>query len=109
MLIHNVLYRFGKLLLHDTVRVGKDRVSWQELECYLFAEMLICVKERKNPQAQQAWDGNGNPPRNRCVLKGSIMIKKHLNQIETSSGRYTCSLGHHAILTRLQKLAIFLP
>ncbi|KAI9665217.1 MAG: hypothetical protein M1831_002227 [Alyxoria varia] len=47
--------------------------------------MLICVKEKKNPQAQN-WDGNSQPaPRPRCVLKGSIMIKKHLNQIETSS------------------------
>ena len=81
-------YRFGQLLLHDTVRVGKDRQNWQELECYLFAEMLICVKEKRNQQ-QQNMDGNqGAPPRPRCVLKGSIMIKKHLNQIETSSGKH---------------------
>lgn len=78
--------RFGSLLLHDTVRVGKDRVSWQELECYLFAEMLICVKEKRNQQPPPGWDGNpATAPRPRCVLKGSIMIKKHLSQIETSS------------------------
>ncbi|KAK3096363.1 hypothetical protein LTR53_019329, partial [Teratosphaeriaceae sp. CCFEE 6253] len=34
--------RFGRLLLHGTVRVGKDKQAWQELECYLFTEMLIC-------------------------------------------------------------------
>ena len=79
----NSRFRFGRLLLHDTVKVGKDGVSWQELECYLFAEMLICVKERPNQRA--AANGTG-PPRTRCVLKGSIMIKKHLSQIETSSG-----------------------
>ncbi|KAF5014036.1 hypothetical protein F66182_15119, partial [Fusarium sp. NRRL 66182] len=39
--------RFGKLLLHGSINVGKDRESWQELECFLFAEMLICVKEKK--------------------------------------------------------------
>ncbi|KAL9061470.1 MAG: hypothetical protein Q9162_000001 [Coniocarpon cinnabarinum] len=78
--------RFGKLLLHDTVKVGKDGVSWQELECYLFAEMLICVKERPNQRA--AANGAG-PPRTRCVLKGSIMIKKHLSQIETSTDANT--------------------
>ena len=67
------------------MKVGKDGVSWQELECYLFAEMLICVKERPNQRAVA--NGNG-PPRTRCVLKGSIMIKKHLSQIETSSGQH---------------------
>ncbi|TKA74713.1 hypothetical protein B0A49_02412 [Cryomyces minteri] len=47
--------RFGKLRLHGTVRVGKDRQSWQELECYLFSDMLICVKDRKLSLKQ--WDG----------------------------------------------------
>ncbi|KAF2270323.1 von Willebrand and RING finger domain-containing protein [Lojkania enalia] len=76
--------RFGKLRLHGHVRVGKDRQSWQELECYLFSEMLICVKEKKATQQPQ-WDGA--EPANRkpkCTLKGSILIKKHLNQVEHS-------------------------
>ncbi|TPX17364.1 uncharacterized protein E0L32_012171 [Thyridium curvatum] len=78
--------RFGKLRLYGTLRVGKDKVSWQELECFLFAEMLICVKEKKNAAAQQ-WDENGAPRKStRCTLKGSILIKKHLNEvIETGS------------------------
>ncbi|KAI0181084.1 Pleckstrin homology domain-containing protein [Hypoxylon sp. FL1284] len=83
--------RFGKLRLYGTLRVGKDKVSWQELECYLFAEMLICVKEKKNlpphqqqhhQQHQQQWDDNGMVRRvTRCTLKGSILIKKHLNEV----------------------------
>ncbi|KAI5862310.1 Pleckstrin homology domain-containing protein [Durotheca rogersii] len=76
--------RFGKLRLYGTLRVGKDKVSWQELECYLFAEMLICVKEKKNlpPTHQQQWDENGMPRKaTRCTLKGSILIKKHLNEV----------------------------
>ncbi|CAF3508425.1 unnamed protein product [Fusarium graminearum] len=73
--------RFGKLRLYGTLRVGKDKVSWQELECFLFAEMLICVKEKKIPQSQQ-WDENGQPRKTtRCTLKGSILIKKHLNEV----------------------------
>ncbi|KAF2648078.1 von Willebrand and RING finger domain-containing protein [Lophiostoma macrostomum CBS 122681] len=76
--------RFGKLRLHGHVRVGKDRQSWQELECYLFSGMLICVKEKKAPQQPQ-WDGpeavNRKP---KCTLKGSILIKKHLIQVEHS-------------------------
>lgn len=76
--------RFGKLRLHGHVRVGKDRQSWQELECYLFSEMLICVKEKKQAQPQQ-WDGSESAPRKpKCTLKGSILIKKHLNQVEHS-------------------------
>ncbi|KAK7429996.1 hypothetical protein QQZ08_003385 [Neonectria magnoliae] len=75
--------RFGKLRLYGTLRVGKDKVSWQELECFLFAEMLICVKEKKlPPQLAQQWDENGAPRKTtRCTLKGSILIKKHLNEV----------------------------
>ncbi|PVI04604.1 hypothetical protein DM02DRAFT_518539 [Periconia macrospinosa] len=77
--------RFGKLRLHGHVRVGKDRQSWQELECYLFSEMLICVKEKKVPQQAQ-WEGSqsSGPKKTKCTLKGSILIKKHLNQVEHS-------------------------
>lgn len=75
--------RFGKLRLYGTVRVGKDRQSWQELECFLFAEMLICVKEKKGAIPQYA---EGNPKRKltRCTLKGSILIKKHLKRVESN-------------------------
>ena len=76
-----VLNRFGKLRLHGQMRVGKDRESWQELECYLFAEMLICVKEKKAPQQNQYEDPERRK-RSRCTLKGSILIKKHLKSLE---------------------------
>ncbi|PSR94421.1 Pleckstrin homology domain-domain-containing protein [Coniella lustricola] len=73
--------RFGKLRLYGTLRVGKDKVSWQELECFLFAEMLICVKEKKSSNQSTQWD-DGTPRRTtRCTLKGSILIKKHLNEV----------------------------
>lgn len=72
--------RFGKLLLHGRVRVGKDRQTWQELECYLFSEMLICVKEKRLPSNADNLDGSTT----RLTLKGSILIKKHLNRVETS-------------------------
>ncbi|KAL7946267.1 hypothetical protein V8C42DRAFT_29953 [Trichoderma barbatum] len=72
--------RFGQLRLCGTLRVGKDKVSWQELECYLFSEMLICVKEKRLPPH---WDESGaqRKPATRCTLKGSILIKKHLNDV----------------------------
>lgn len=75
--------RFGKLRLYGTLRVGKDKINWQELECFLFGEMLICVKEKKSPQQ---WDENGMARKPRCTLKGSILIKKHLREVtETGS------------------------
>ena len=80
--------RFGTLTLYGNVRVGKDKQAWQELECYLFTEMLICVKAKKiSPNASQQWDGpdrvKGKP---RVTLKGSILIKKHLKQVEVEPG-----------------------
>ncbi|KAH8704192.1 von Willebrand and RING finger domain protein [Talaromyces proteolyticus] len=72
--------RFGKLRLYGTMHVGKDRESWQELECYLFGEMLICVKEKKNaPEPVQLESKRKNT---RCALKGSILIKKHLREVD---------------------------
>ncbi|TEY74886.1 hypothetical protein BOTCAL_0068g00130 [Botryotinia calthae] len=81
--------RFGKLRLYGTIRVGKDRQSWQELECFLFAEMLICVKEKKTSSSQPWDESNGVRKSTRCTLKGSILIKKHLNEVtETGSGNF---------------------
>jgi hypothetical protein len=74
--------RFGKLRMHSVVRVGKDRHSWQELECYLFGEMLICVKEKKNAQPPLVTETGRKL--SRCTLKGSILIKKHLRQVHAS-------------------------
>ncbi|KAJ4512854.1 hypothetical protein HRR83_005193 [Exophiala dermatitidis] len=73
--------RFGNLRLHGVIRVGKDRHSWQELECYLFGEMLICVKEKKNAPPIITDSGR---KLTRCTLKGSILIRKHLRQVHAS-------------------------
>lgn len=78
--------RFGKLVLSGTVRVGKDMQAWQDLDCYLFTEMLICVKAKKmSPNASQQWDEHPQKPR--VTLKGSILIKKHLKQVEVVPGK----------------------
>lgn len=89
--------RFGKLRLYGTIKVGKDKQSWQELECFLFAEMLICVKEKKISSSQPWDDSNGVRRSTRCTLKGSILIKKHLNEVtENGSGN---SLGQTEKIT----------
>lgn len=72
--------------MHGTIRVGKDRASWQELECYLFSEMLICVKEKKNSPQGQYEDPATRRKLSRCTLKGSILIKKHLKDVESVPG-----------------------
>ncbi|KAJ5477315.1 hypothetical protein N7539_007459 [Penicillium diatomitis] len=82
--------RFGKLRLHGKMRVGKDRESWQELECYLFSEMLICVKEKKSSDSHQ-YDEKRKPTR--CTLKGSILIKKHLKSIDAGTEEPILSLN----------------
>ncbi|KAL8920813.1 MAG: hypothetical protein Q9172_004319 [Xanthocarpia lactea] len=84
--------RFGKLRLYGTVRVGKDRQSWQELECFLFTEMLICVKEKKGAPSQYA-DGNSKRNLTRCTLKGSILIKKHLKHVDSGQDQPVLTLS----------------
>ena len=78
--------RFGKLRLYGTIRVGKDKLQWQELECYLFAEMLICVKEKKGSGYDPGRAERGEKG-TRCTLKGSILIKKHLEGVTQTSAR----------------------
>ena len=78
--------RFGGLRLHGTLRVSRDRASWQELECFLFAEMLICIKEKRGAQPLYA-DGNSKRKLTKCTLRGSILIKKHLKHVEPSDSK----------------------
>ena len=92
--------RFGRLILYGTVRVGKDRQTWQELECYLFTEMLICVKAKKiSPSASQQWNGPDGP-KAKVTLKGSILIKKHLKQVEIVPGQSYSTCAREGVLTR---------
>ena len=86
--------RFGRLILYGIVRVGKDRQTWQELECYLFTEMLICMKEKKTATSASVLSERvvgSAQTKPRCTLKGSILIKKHLKHVETVPG----GLSHH--------------
>jgi hypothetical protein len=53
--------------------------------------MLICVKEKKSPGAMQ-WEDSQLKKSTRCTLKGSILIKKHLNGV-TQSGSGKSQLG----------------
>ncbi|KAI5283152.1 hypothetical protein KEM54_002355, partial [Ascosphaera aggregata] len=69
--------KLGKLRCWGVIGVSKDRKVWQILECYLFEQMLICVRERNN-------DASSHPRRlSKCKLKGSILLRKHLQAIES--------------------------
>ncbi|QIX00830.1 hypothetical protein AMS68_006347 [Peltaster fructicola] len=86
--------RFGKLLLHGTMRVGKDKQSWQDLECFLFMQMLICVKEKKNANASQEWtSATGIKSQTKYALKGSILIKRHLQHVHFIPDQQMLSLS----------------
>lgn len=84
--------RFGKLSRHGTLQVSRDRSSWQELECFLFAEMLICIKEKRGAIPVYA-DGNSKRKLTKCTLRGSILIKKHLRHVESSASEAILSLS----------------
>src|SRR6266536_1584228 len=59
--------------------------------------MLICVKEKKVAVPQRWEDASPSRKTTRCTLKGSILIKKHLNDVsESGSGK---SLGQTEKIT----------
>lgn len=82
--------KFGGLRLFGVLRIGKDQKLWQELECYLFEEMLICVKEKNGSTPISTSDGR-QP--NKCVLKGSILIKRHLQEVQAQRDRLVLTLN----------------
>lgn len=82
--------RFGTLKLHGTYRIGKDQKLWQELECYLFDDMLICIKEKKKG-ATMLTTSDGRQLKI-CALKGSILIRRHLLNVKTRADRLMLSL-----------------
>lgn len=53
--------------------------------------MLICVKEKKVAASSQQWTNGGTAKKReksvKCTLKGSILIKKHLQKVTDSSGQ----------------------
>lgn len=106
--------RFGQLRLHCHIRVGKDRRAWQDLDCYLFSDMLICVKERKSANSPPQ-DGASSPePRKpKCTLKGSILIKKHLKTVDMAPGKQHPRRGSSClyvpILTNLTQRKTYSP
>lgn len=57
--------------------------------------MLICVKEKKGAQAPMM-DGPSKRKTTRCTLKGSILIKKHLKQVESSPGMSSYGISRPA-------------
>jgi hypothetical protein len=70
-----VTSKFGKLIRYHRIEVSKNNKSWQELTCYLFEEMLICVKERGSEDVM--------PEKKVWVLKGSVLVRKHLQHLKT--------------------------
>lgn len=72
-------HRFGKLKHWGMIGVSKDKKIWQVLECYLFEQMLICVRERNNDASPSGRKYS------RCKLKGSILLRKHLQAVEPFS------------------------
>jgi hypothetical protein len=60
--------------------------------------MLICVKEKKVALPHQWDDPNTTRKNTRCTLKGSILIKKHLNEV-TESGTGKAQLGQTEKIT----------
>ena len=47
--------------------------------------MLICIKEKKGAVPVYA-EGNSRRKLTKCTLRGSILIKKHLKQVDSSPG-----------------------
>jgi hypothetical protein len=72
--------RFGELQRFDFVSAGKDTKEWAELECFLFAHMMIMAKE------------NRENDRRSYTVKGSILWREHVTKISRlESGEFKCS------------------
>lgn len=64
--------------------------------------MLICVKEKKVAIPQQWEDTNPGRKTTRCTLKGSILIKKHLNEVTESGAKAPLGQTEKITMANLQ-------
>ena len=75
--------RFGRLRSYAVIRVSKDKQLWQELECFLFTKIIICIKEKKGaPLLLTGSDLESEVTK--LTLKGSILWCKHLEHVEAN-------------------------
>lgn len=82
---------FGRLYQHLVVEVSKDQRYWQALNCYLYEHILICVRE-KGVAARTSDVLHAASPSSKCVLKGSVLVKKHLRHIDADMDNLILSL-----------------
>lgn len=70
---HLKFSQFGKLRLCDKFLVSRDQLSWQDMTCYLFDNILLLVRE---------YEGCGNRS---VYIKASIDIKSDLKTVFVSA------------------------
>lgn len=75
--------RFGRLLRHGHVRVGKPEQRTQEVDIYLFEEMIIMTKDKRGSSGATPVTVRGTKFGS-CKLKGFILFKNHLTGLRTS-------------------------
>lgn len=87
----NKVLRFGKLRLYGTIGVSKERKIWQVLGCYLFEEILICIREQRpagTGTGTSSYLDAGSAKPARYKLKGSILMRKHLKNVDSWKGTF---------------------
>ncbi|KAK9372506.1 uncharacterized protein V1513DRAFT_452163 [Lipomyces chichibuensis] len=99
------LSSFGKVRLWGLLCVSYMD-SWQVLDCYLFRDYLICVKEKIEDFPDTNVSPGSQPCRDRLSIKSFVCLRKHLVSVSVNNDNSNYNLALNLSVKELSQLML---
>ncbi|KAK9351210.1 hypothetical protein V1523DRAFT_417472 [Lipomyces doorenjongii] len=99
------LSSFGKVRLWGLLCVSYMD-SWQVLDCYLFRDYLICVKEKIEDFPDTNVSPGSQPCRDRLSIKSFVCLRKHLVSVSVNNDNSNYNLALNLSVKELPQLML---
>ncbi|KAK9336053.1 hypothetical protein LIPSTDRAFT_279016 [Lipomyces starkeyi NRRL Y-11557] len=99
------LSSFGKVRLWGLLCVSYMD-SWQVLDCYLFRDYLICVKEKIEDFPDTNVSPGSQPCRDRLSIKSFVCLRKHLVSVSVNNDNSNYNLALNLSVKELPQLKL---
>ncbi|KAK9476741.1 hypothetical protein V1514DRAFT_344442 [Lipomyces japonicus] len=95
----------GKLRLWGRLGVGYMD-AWQALDCYLFRDFLICVKEKNGNSQDLSSSPSQISPMDRLTIKSFLCLRKHLLNVIVNNDNNDYNLVLNLSVSELPQLLL---
>ncbi|KAK9245019.1 hypothetical protein V1506DRAFT_460019 [Lipomyces tetrasporus] len=96
---------FGKVRLWGLLCVSYMD-AWQVLDCYLFRDYLICVKEKVEDFPDKNVSPGSQPSRDRLSIKSFVCLRKHLVSVSVNNDNSNYNLVLNLSVKELPQLIL---